>query len=224
MALFLLPRGKQQSRMDLIKEDLKNLLPTMSFPMLNQLRKHLIEHFKVKTSPLAPAYRRYKSKFWEELSFWALPKKVQEEISERSLILSPLFGLIKPEDPLPVYEVTWKDYYGLKTLKAFWREHLSALWEKTVSGEVLYDFSSYDEKGIVDTDRARKIVRFVYIRKGKKVINSLPHRAYTLRYIVEKGLSEKDLGKINFLDYEVREIKEEGKLVTVILESEGKYI
>ncbi len=224
MAYFLLPRGKQQSKMDLIKDDLRNLLPAMSFPMLNQLREHLIEHFGVKTSPLAPAYRRYKSKFWEELSFWALPKKVQEEISEQGLILSPLFGLIKLEDPLPVYEVSWRDYYELKTLKAFWKEHLSSLWERTVFGEVLYDFSSHDERGIVDTDCARKVIRFVYIRKGKKVINSLPHRAYTLRYIVEKDLPWEDLGKINFLDYEVKEIKEEDKQVTVILESEGKYI
>ena len=41
---------------------------------------------------------------------------------------------------------------------------------------------------------------------------------------MEKDLPWEDLGKINFLDYEVKEIKEEDKQVTVILESEGKYI
>lgn len=227
MAFYLLPWSREKSRMDLMKRDLFEVWKDKElnrFPELNPLREALIRSFGVEISPLAPAYRRYKNKFWEELSFWALPLKVQEDIKEKGLVFSPLFGVIGAGDPIPFYELSWKDAYEGKELKDFWREHLSQLLGKLFEGETVYDFTSTEERGAVSFPEGTRRVLFEYYRGDKRVINTLPHRAYTLRYIVEKDVTLETLHKINFLDYKVKDVREEESYVKVILQSEGKYI
>ncbi len=224
MALFLLPHSKEQSNMDLVRENLFDVWNQNSFPQLNPIREALIRHFKIPTYPLAPLFRRLKGRFWEELSFWALPKKVQDTLQERSLVLSPLFGIMRLRDLIPKYKVTWKDLYQEERLKSFWKRHLAELFRELLDGETLYDFSSSEDREAIALPESTRLVRFTYYRKGRRVINTLPHRAYTLRYIVEMGVGESTLEKINFLDYRVREVKEEGNLIEVVFESEGKYI
>ncbi|NPA41187.1 MAG: peroxide stress protein YaaA [Aquificae bacterium] len=224
MAFFLLPHSGQQSRMDIVRKDLFEVWEENGFSQINPLREALIRHFKVKTSPLAPTYRRLKGRFWEELSFWALPKKVQEEIQEKSLVPSPLFGLLKVEDLIPQYELDWNDEYEGEKLYSFWKRHLKELLESTLSGQVVFDLASTQDRKALTIPENAQVISFIYYRKEKRVINTLPHRAYTLRYIVEMKVDLDTLEKINFLDYKVREIREEGNALLVVMESEGKYI
>jgi len=94
MVFYLLPWSRKQSSMDIVRRDLSKTWKEREgnrFEFLNPLRAKLIKEFGIKTSPLAPVWRRYKNKFWEELSFWALPTRVQQEIEDRGLVLSPLF-------------------------------------------------------------------------------------------------------------------------------------
>jgi len=85
MIFYLLPSEKKQSVMDLVKGDYFSIWENRErnrFPELNPYRKELIEHFNVETKPLAPAWRRYKGKFWDSLEFWCLPPEVQQNIIE----------------------------------------------------------------------------------------------------------------------------------------------
>ncbi len=227
MAFYLLPWSKGQTKMDLVRRDLYEVWGEGEgnrFPELNPLRSGLLKHFRVQTSPLAPVFRRYKSKFWEELSFWALPSKVQKEIAEWGLVPSPLFGLLGVSDLIPRYELGWKDTYEGKTLKNFWREHLRGFLGSLLEGEVVYDFLSSEERDVLELPENTRRVLFEYYRKGKRVVNPLPHRAYTLRYIVEMKVTPEDVERINFLDYRVKDVREEGRELRVVLHSEGRYI
>jgi len=226
MVFYLLPWGRKKSKMDLIKEDLFEVWRKGKnhFPQLNPLREALIRHFGVETSPLAPAFRRYKGRFWEELSFWALPSRVQEEISQKGIVFSPLLGMLSPEDPVPIYDLEWKTSYEGKTLRDFWKEHLEEIQRKLFKDSILFDFLSTEDRKVLSIPEESKRVSFEYYRKDRRVINSLPHRAYTLRYIIEMKVGIDDLERINFLDYKVKDIVEEGNTLKVILQSEGKYI
>ncbi|WP_461828727.1 peroxide stress protein YaaA [Aquifex sp.] len=227
MIFYLLPSERQQSSMDLVKEDYFSIWEDREknrFNFLNPYREKLIKAFKVETKPLLPAWRRYKGKFWDSLEFWCLPAKVQQDIVDKGIILSPLFGLLAVSDLIPKYTVEFSDSFEGKTLKTFWKEILKEHTQKLLDGALIFDFLTREQREVVSFPENTKIVRFEYIKKGKKVVNPMPHRAYTLRYIAERGLTEEGLEKINFYDYKVKEIKEDGNIISVIMEGEGKYI
>ena len=224
MNFYLLPWSNKKTKMDLIKRDLREVWRDTRFPQLNPLRESVIKELDVETYPLAPAYRRYKGKFWEELIFWALPSKVKEELERGSVVLSPLMGLLGISDSVPYYEVEWETQCCGRSLKEFWREHVKELTERLFDGATVWDFMSTKERDILSLPENTRRVSFEYYRKGARVINTLPHRAYTLRYVVEMGVGTESLERINFLDYKVKEVREEERGLKVVLQGEGRYI
>lgn len=227
MIFYLLPSERKQSSMDLVKDDYFNIREDKEknrFTFLNPHREKLLKEFKIPTSPLLPAWRRYKGKFWDSLEFWCLPSKVQQDIVDKGIIISPLFGMLAVSDLIPAYAVNFNDTYKGKTLKSFWKEILPNYVERILSGGLIFDFLTSEQREVIGFPKNAKIVRFEYLKRGKKVVNPMPHRAYTLRYIAEKRVNEENLEKINFYDYKVKEVLQEGNTIKVILEGEGKYI
>lgn len=220
--MFLLPWSKLKSKADLV--NLSFWETKRSFPEIDPLRKAVMEEFRVKEGPLAPVWRRYKGRFWEELCVWALPGRVRKVIEERGLVLSPLFGILSAGDLIPNYDLTWEDRYKGENLSSFWRKHLRSLVGELLRGKVVVDLLGRRERGVIEIPEDCTVVRFKYYRAGRKVRNTQAHRAYTLRYMVEMNLGLGDLHRINFLDYEVKEVREQGRRVVVILGGEGEYI
>ncbi len=226
MVFYLLPWSKKRSSVDTVKRDLIDVWKEgigNRFSELDPLRGKIIETFKVRTHPLTPVWRRYKGRFWEELSFWALPKKVQERIEERGIVPSPLFGVLGVGDLIPNYELTWDVRFLGKTLRSFWRRELRELLFKLFDDATVFDFLSSDRSVFSFPDSTKRIT-FEYYRKGMRVRNPLPHRAYTLRYIAEKGIDPEELWRVNFLDYKIKDMQERGREIKVILQSEGNYV
>ncbi len=226
MILYLLPSERKQSSMDLVKEDFFEVLPGLSFPFLNTYRKEVAEYFGVPRSPLLPLWRRYRGAFWDSLEFWCLPPEVQKKLEERGVVISPLLGLARPSDLAPRYSFSFSDKVGKRSLASYWRPVLRSLFPDVArESSLIMSFVSREEENLLGIPGDKTLVRFEYYRKGKKVTSSRAHRAYTLRYILEKEVERvEDLGRINFYDYTVREIKEEGNTLRVILEGEGNYI
>ncbi len=194
-----------------------------SFIQLNQKRKETIEYFNL-TCPCIPVWRRFKNKFWDHLQYWILPESVKEHIKVRSVVLSPAFGLLSVEDSIPRYSLTWSHLHKGIRLKEYWKEDIRKTTRELFENMNVLLFVGKGEIPLLDTSKAKRIVLFEYYRKDKKVKNSLTHRAYTLRYIAEKGIDMEGLHRINFYDYSVSSIVQKGKLIKVVLKSSGEYI
>ncbi|ADC89870.1 conserved hypothetical protein [Thermocrinis albus DSM 14484] len=194
------------------------------FPRLNPQRLKMMECTHANMDNLLPVWRRYKGPFWESLEFWVLPPPVQKRLAERSVVMSPLLGLVHIDTPIPYAPIGWKDVCNGKRVGELWRSYIRELTKEIFSDQVVFSFLGREEEKLVDLSKAKLVVRFIYRKKGRVVTNSQPHRAFTLRYIEEKNLSPDHLEKINFYDYRVTHKELRDNVLTVILESEGRYI
>ncbi len=220
MAFFLLPHSKKQSAVNLFSNF--KFFEELPFGELNPLREKLFSCLEIDLRNIAPVWRRYKGKFWEELSLWALPSKILREVESKAFVLSPLMGIVSVGSPIPLYKADWKDTCAGVKLSDFWKGPLKKTISEFMEDVPVFDFLSSRERFFLPYSLRRVV--FFYLRKGSRVKNDLPHRAYTLRYILEKNLDIDSLHRINFLDYRVKEILEEKGIVKVILEGSGEYI
>ncbi len=224
MGFYLLPWSRKQSSVSTLDADLREVWDRHAFAELNPLRERLIEHFGLTTSPLAPAWRRYSGRFWEELSAWALPGRVREEIERRGILFSPLFGLLSAGDPVPRYSLRWEDGCGGVSLRNLWTLALRPVLCDLFDSTVLYDFLSSRDRRLLFVPQNTLRVSFLFYRRDRRVLNDLPHRAYTLRFMVERSLDLHSLDRINFLDYSVSEVRERGRELVVVLRGGGAYL
>ncbi|MFN7065579.1 MAG: peroxide stress protein YaaA [Aquificaceae bacterium] len=213
MLLFLLPYSKRQHRITPkeCREDRFNLEEFEPFSRLIEKR------FSIKGS-LAPLYRRFSGSFWESLELWVMPSRVINYVVENSWVISPLYGLIKPNACIPYAPLDWRE-----DLFDFWKAHIRNLSERLLKGRVLIPFLSKRYKSLFDLSFSEEIIGFEYYRKGMKVKNPDKHYAYTLRYIVEKEIDLSEFHRINFYDYQVHEVIKRDKQTIICLRSEGRY-
>ncbi|WP_333783945.1 peroxide stress protein YaaA [Thermocrinis sp.] len=221
--LFLLGSSKRQSRIRL-RESVSAGVEVYPFQELTAKRVELINCFGISMEELLPAWRRYKNNFWDSLEFWVLPSEVQSFISARSLVLSPLLGLININSPIPYACLSWDEECKGKKLRDWWKEDLRNLSKNVFQGKTIVSLLGSEEEKILSFESVSELVKFEFYKKGQRVKNSQRHRAYALRYIAERKLSIEDFHKINFYDYQVKEVKEEGKITRVIFEGVGAYI
>jgi len=224
MDFYLLPWSRKQSSVSTLNADLREVWSKHAFAELNPLRERLIGHFALNPAPLAPAWRRYSGRFWEELCAWALPGRVLAEIERRGILFSPLFGLLSAGDPIPRYTLNWQDRCGEVSLRNLWTLALRPVLCDLFDSAVLYDFLSSRDRKLLFVPRNALRVSFLFYKRDRRILNDLPHRAYTLRFMVERSLDIHTLEKINFLDYSVSEIRERGQEVEVVLRGGGAYL
>jgi hypothetical protein len=105
---FILPWSKRQSKIKL-REKYSVGLEVYPFERLNPKRIEVINCLGINMDEPLPLWRRLKGRFWESLEFWVLPPPVQEFIVESTVVLSPLFGLLKVDTPIPYAEHSWED-------------------------------------------------------------------------------------------------------------------
>jgi len=214
--LYLLPSEKKQSVAGLPADG------ELSFPFLEPYREKVFRAFPLR-EPKLPAWRRFRGEFWSAMETWCLPADVKEELFLGGVVLSPLAGLVKPLDPLPQHSLTFRDELEGESLLSFWKKAFKEVKEKLPDGELRYELVSEEQAKLLPTEGLR--VRFYFYKKGKRVLKDAKHRAYALRYLLEKKVKEpKELKKINFYDYRVKELREEGNLLKVILEGDGEYL
>ncbi|WP_172838440.1 peroxide stress protein YaaA [Thermocrinis minervae] len=221
MQVYLLPSSKKQSRMVLGKYTLKDFFTEESINRFRELDDKRIELLKVIScqEELLPVWRRYAGPFWNSLEFWVLPPKVQNHLAENSVVISPVFGLLSLNDWIPYCQAQWS-----KELRSFWRETLKGISRELLKDKVVFSFLGKEELSLIDTSSCQKLITFEFYKRERRVYRDQPHKAYTLRYIAERQLGYEHLTVINFYDYKVESIREEGKRVRVVLKGQGAYI
>jgi len=144
-----------------------------------------------------------------------MPKTIKERIFERTVVLHPIMGMMSPEDRMCKWDVSC----DLKFM-GFWKEDLHRY---LLSDDYLvFNFlpSSFEKF----LPKAVKLVSFRYTLKDRPMKANSLAMAYTMRYILEKDISAlEDFKKINFLDFEVSDIKKEDNKIVVYMSSQGKY-
>ena len=218
MFLFLLPYSRLQRKLVFKNCDDSRFTLEEFEPLARSIEKEFVKDYS-----LAPLYRRFRNVFWESLELWVLPPPVVRYIEENSWVLSPLYGLVKPTACIPFAPVSWKEFYGEKTLMDFWKEHIRNLSKKLLSEKVVVSFVGKPYEKLFDLKHAKGFLSVEYYRKDQRVKLPYKHYAYTLRYIAEKNLSLSELEKINFYDYKVESVKSLCNKTLVVMRSEGRY-
>lgn len=219
---YLLPSSLKQSRLRLNVGSKKSW--SVGLDEFDSIKSALAKCASLdESAPLLPVWRRFKGPFWDSLEFWALPQAVQERIESFALVLSPLYGFLSIWSSIPLYRLGWDSFCNGKRVKELWKPLLKEKSREIFKDKVLFDFLGA-ESSLLDFSTAKKVVRFEFYRKDRKVRSNAKHRAYTLRYIAERNLNTSQLASINFYDYKVEDVAEDGNRTVVKIRGEGKYI
>lgn len=118
------------------------------------------------TAPLMSALRRYSpGVMYAALDFPGLPTGAQRRLLENGVIVSSLFGLLRPDDLIPEYYLPMDiQVPTLGDPAGYWRPIISPILNSLLSGRVVWDFLPDAYRAAWDDDgsyRAKVSVRFL---------------------------------------------------------------
>lgn len=98
---------------------------------------------RLRTAPVARADRIYTGVLYDALDFATLSTAAKRRANTRVGIVSSLFGLVRPGDPIPAYRLSGDtDLPGLGSVAGLWREHLGAAVTGSLGSGLLVDLRS----------------------------------------------------------------------------------
>lgn len=117
-------------------------------------------------NPTMAAIERYTGVLYRELDAASLPAAARRRLARDVLIVSGLWGLVAPDDPICDYRLKMSARAGdLGKLSTFWRPALTEALAPRAKGRLLWDLLPIEHSAAVDWDllapRQRITVRFV---------------------------------------------------------------
>lgn len=92
------------------------------------------------SSPTLPAIDRYTGVLYEALDHSTLPARSRRRAATQVRILSGLFGVLAPSDPIPDYKIKMgASLPGIGRLATSWRPHVTAALAPVVDGRTVWD-------------------------------------------------------------------------------------
>lgn len=142
----------------------------------------------VYSAPLMAARKRFvPDPFFSAVDFDGLPTGAQRRLLENSVILSGLFGLLRPDDLIPEYKLRMTaDLPGTGPLMSFWKPKISPFLNKVVRNRFVWDLlpesyrEAWEDNGSHD---ARATVVF-YNGDGSVVKQDGGYRGQLMNFIV----------------------------------------
>lgn len=152
-----------------------------------------------RTSTTMPARELYAGIMYQAIDFKTLAKKEQQLFDKQALIVSGLFGLVRPTDRLPPYKLKIGANLGgvVGKLANFWRGPVSDVLRHELKGKVVWDFLPDQHRRVWDGSgeiRACHQVKFVkrVIRSGVAEWKTISHHSKALKGALIRHLLEKD--------------------------------
>jgi hypothetical protein len=92
-------------------------------------------------APLMSALDRFSpGTTYAAMDFANLPTGAQRRLLENGIIISGLFGLLRPDDLIPDYRLGMHvEVPGIGAMTDYWRDHISPLLNETVAGRFVWD-------------------------------------------------------------------------------------
>ncbi|MFB3132869.1 MAG: YaaA family protein [Rhodothermales bacterium] len=152
----------------------------------------------VYSAPLMSALDRYSlGVMYKAMDFVGLPTGAQRRLLENGVIVSGLFGLLRPDDLIPNYrlriDATLPD---IGKVSAYWKSHLSPSLNETLQGRFVWDFLPAVHREAWDDDHSyRQLVqvKFLVEENGERKAvshNVKPLRGQLANFIVRETVEE----------------------------------
>lgn len=144
-----------------------------------ELEEAIRVNAEIYDAPLMSALDRYSPGImYASMDFANLPTGAQRRLLENGVILSGMFGLLRPDDLIPDYRLRMDGSVpGIGPLTDYWRPQISALLNENLSGRFVWDLlpdvhrSAWDDE---QTYEARVLMKFIEMRDGEEVVAEGP--------------------------------------------------
>jgi len=103
----------------------------------------VVRNAGLRTAHAARADRIYSGVLYDALDLASLDAAARRRATRWLLIMSSLFGAVRPSDPIPAYRLSGGTKLpGLGTVSAFWRTHLAEPLNEMAAGGLVVDLRS----------------------------------------------------------------------------------
>ncbi len=146
-----------------------------------------------------PAREMYTGIMYQAIDFGTLKKAEVKLFDNQTLIVSGLFGLLRPNDRIPPYKLKISANLGgaVGRLAIYWREPVSTILRQELKGKVVWDFLPDQHRRVWDsTGETRAVygVKFVkrVVRDGVAEWKTISHYSKALKGALVRHLLRKD--------------------------------
>lgn len=150
-------------------------------------------------APTLPARDLYNGVLYEALKLKTLPKRQQEVFNKSTLILSGLFGILRPLDRIPPYKLKISSNLGgtVGKIANYWRRPVSEILRIETRNKVVWDFLPDQHRRVWDGTgelRARHTVKFVkrVVHRGVADWKTISHHSKALKGALVRHLLKKN--------------------------------
>jgi cytoplasmic iron level regulating protein YaaA (DUF328/UPF0246 family) len=154
-------------------------------------------------APTTPAIERYTGVLYGALAYADLDRTPRRRVDQQVLILSGLWGLVAPRDPIPAYRLKMSAAVpGLGRLATWWRSRLGPVLDAHVDGRVVWDLLPGEHLAAWPASaapRRRIAVRFLddVDRGGGRELVTVSHwnkllKGSLVRHVVDRQLQSPD--------------------------------
>jgi cytoplasmic iron level regulating protein YaaA (DUF328/UPF0246 family) len=153
------------------------------------------------SAPTLAAIERYDGVLYDALGYPTLPKRLRTRVDRQVVIVSGLWGLVLPRDPIPDYKLKMGATLApLGRLSSWWRDRLSAPLDDHVAGRTVWDLLPNEHATAWRHDgrsRLRINVRFLddVERNGTRELVTVNHwnkllKGALVRHIIAEQLTD----------------------------------
>ncbi|MFT5143888.1 MAG: cytoplasmic iron level regulating protein YaaA (DUF328/UPF0246 family) [Rhodothermales bacterium] len=148
-------------------------------------------------APLMSALDRYgPGVMYKAMDFPGLPTGAQRRLLEEGIIVSGLFGLLRPDDLIPVYMLGIDaDVTGIGPLVEYWRPKITAPLNETLKDQLVWNLLSDEFEAMWENQRTyASMVKVVFSRnvggEMTEVADQVALRGRLVNFIVRETLEE----------------------------------
>lgn len=133
-------------------------------PSLDESRAQVLAALDggVALGPTVAAIERYRGVLYRELDWASLPAHAKRRGASSLLVISGLWGVVAPSDPIPYYKLKMSATVpGLGKLSSWWRPRLTAALAEHLRGRIVWDLLPQEHSAawLPDDVPARRRIR-----------------------------------------------------------------
>ena len=165
-----------------------------------ELQEAVEANLAIYESPLMAAVERYRpGVMYQAMDFEGLPTGAQRRLLENGIIVTGMFGLLRPDDLIPMYKLKVdSSVKGIGMVSKYWRPLLSPVLNELLQGKVVWNLlPGAHEDAWEDDESYERMYRLKFFKEEKKKLKA-----------VTRGVKELSGSLINFIVTELAETVE----------------